>query len=899
MMTKRNCLRTAIGLAVLAGTTAAMAANGGAGDAKQDLMRAFPGVRAYVDGPRQRIFYGQKMTTAATPRQAIDTWLAEHGDAFGVGGLELVESWSGDVRFGEFWVASYSQTLGGLPVELSPGRVLARANDDGTWSVVYAAGVFAALPDGGFAPMTRTAQDAVNFIRKTAQYGRLPVWSQAELVAYQVETATDVVAVRAWKFVGENPDLINREKYTFFVDAATGALLEARDEVLNIDVFGYAKGMGTTNLFPDTAGNPPGIIPINNIRVAVSGGSNAYTDTTGFFNITHGGSSNVTISANFDTGRWCNINDSSGTAVQSVSGTATPGSEAYLEFNSAPSQFKTAQVNGFIHTGLIHNFIRDRTSWTGMDFVCTTNVNLASSCNAFFDGSSISFYRAGGSCPNMAYTTIVAHEYGHYIVARQGLSQGSFGEGYGDCAAEMLYDTGVVGEGFFGPGNELRDNETVHKQYPCSDEIHECGRVLGGVWRWTRLNLGDTYGSQLGNEMAQQMFVDWTIITTGGSGNNGAHPGTAIEVLTLDDNDGNLANGTPNYHDIKAAFNLHNIPVPAVIPLIFSYPDGLVDEVLPAGGTTMRVILAGNTGFTAQPGTGVLHVDAGGGFVSYPMTQTSDNHYTAEFPGGFTCGDEVLYYISGQATDGTQGQDPQDAPDEAFLAIAAASYTEVASDNFETDTGWLVTAGASAGNWERGIPAIQGSNAPGSDFDGSGKCYITQNTLINSDVDGGPTRLRSPNYNITDLTNPVVSFAYWLYDQPADDSITVEVTGDNGSTWVPAMQLTHGGKAWYETSFAVRDFLPDATTIRVRFSVADSPNNSECEAGIDAIQITDLVCGDPCIADFNDDGSVNTLDVLAFLNAWSAGDSSADINGDGAVNTLDVLAFLNLWSAGC
>ena len=54
-----------------------------------------------------------------------------------------------------------------------------------------------------------------------------------------------------------------------------------------------------------------------------------------------------------------------------------------------------------------------------------------------------------------------------------------------------------------------------------------------------------------------------------------------------------------------------------------------------------------------------------------------------------------------------------------------------------------------------------------------------------------------------------------------------------------------------------------------------------------------------CLADFNGDGSVNTIDVLAFLNAWSTGDSSADINGDGAVDTLDVLAFLNLWSAGC
>ncbi len=54
-----------------------------------------------------------------------------------------------------------------------------------------------------------------------------------------------------------------------------------------------------------------------------------------------------------------------------------------------------------------------------------------------------------------------------------------------------------------------------------------------------------------------------------------------------------------------------------------------------------------------------------------------------------------------------------------------------------------------------------------------------------------------------------------------------------------------------------------------------------------------------CIADFNADGTVNTLDVLAFLNAWSAGDPSADCNADGLINTLDVLCFLNAWSAGC
>jgi 1,4-alpha-glucan branching enzyme len=55
----------------------------------------------------------------------------------------------------------------------------------------------------------------------------------------------------------------------------------------------------------------------------------------------------------------------------------------------------------------------------------------------------------------------------------------------------------------------------------------------------------------------------------------------------------------------------------------------------------------------------------------------------------------------------------------------------------------------------------------------------------------------------------------------------------------------------------------------------------------------------PCDADFNADGLVNTQDVLAFLNAWSAGDDEADMNDDGLVNTQDVLLFLNRWAAGC
>lgn len=55
----------------------------------------------------------------------------------------------------------------------------------------------------------------------------------------------------------------------------------------------------------------------------------------------------------------------------------------------------------------------------------------------------------------------------------------------------------------------------------------------------------------------------------------------------------------------------------------------------------------------------------------------------------------------------------------------------------------------------------------------------------------------------------------------------------------------------------------------------------------------------PCLADFNRDGEVNTQDVLAYLNAWVASESRADYNGDGTVNTQDFLLFLNNWTSGC
>lgn len=64
-----------------------------------------------------------------------------------------------------------------------------------------------------------------------------------------------------------------------------------------------------------------------------------------------------------------------------------------------------------------------------------------------------------------------------------------------------------------------------------------------------------------------------------------------------------------------------------------------------------------------------------------------------------------------------------------------------------------------------------------------------------------------------------------------------------------------------------------------------------------ALAVYEFLCA--CPADFDHDDIVDTRDVIAFLNAWSAGDSSSDIDENGVIDTRDFIAFLNLWNTGC
>ena len=54
-----------------------------------------------------------------------------------------------------------------------------------------------------------------------------------------------------------------------------------------------------------------------------------------------------------------------------------------------------------------------------------------------------------------------------------------------------------------------------------------------------------------------------------------------------------------------------------------------------------------------------------------------------------------------------------------------------------------------------------------------------------------------------------------------------------------------------------------------------------------------------CAGDYNEDGAVDSRDVIAFLNDWSGHADGADWNDDGVFDTRDVIGFLNAYAQGC
>jgi len=865
------------------------------------LQAAYPGVRTHTDAGRMLYVYGKPMTIGPTAQAAVDAFLAQYMGVFGIAAADLTQTSDFDMSGGKFTGFWFKQSIDGVPVEYGNGRILVLnpRNAGESYRVVYVAGTFAERPEGGFAVDTVNAAGATT---KAQQFHDMQTWGEPTLVIHQGDGQWQD-ARRAWKVQGTTTAVgIVTDRHTLFIDAATGELLRDRDEIMHVDHTGTVRGFATSGVWADSATNPPVLTTIPDMRVTRTGGNSAFTNGSGVFQIPFSGTSTGTLTTNVSSGRWVNVNPV-GLTEQSASVSNTPGTAATLTLNATPSGATTAQINAFIHTQLSRDYFRTRTGPTGLaglDIILPANTGVSGSCNAYFDGGSINFFNAGGGCNNTAFSTVIAHEYGHFVVQTLGLGQGGFGEGFSDSLAILLYDDGVVGRGFSTTGSPVRNIDQANQQYPCGLAIHTCGQIVGGVWRDTRLNFQGIYGSA-SLELARQLHVDWSLITIGGAGSNflnSAHPGTAIEVITVDDTDGDITNGSPNYTPICAAFSKHNITCPSASGVDFSYPGGRPATVLPGETTTLDVNVVSAVS-APESGSGKLFARVGGvgSYVEVAREQLGTNQYRFTLPAA-QCGETIEYYITARATTGGVNYEPLSAPAVPFTALVGVNVTTVANLNSESLSGFSAAAnGATSGAWQSRVPVSAGAGDPAADYDGSGKAWVTDNRA-GFDVDGGPSELLSPTFNLSGYSRAVLSYARWLTCDTGEDRMQVDISSDGGATWQP-LETVAPTAGWQKATFELSSVIPLTSSVKVRFSVNDTPDNSITEGAVDAINLFAYQCPQACAADFNADGFLDFTDFDLFVASFESGDPAADYNGDGFLDFTDFDAFVAAFEAGC
>jgi hypothetical protein len=504
------------------------------------------------------------------------------------------------------WIVSFDVVLGGLPIEgaqvtfgINNGNLVQFGTENLPSPGVVApvvkvkrAQALAALATyvGGF--------DSADTFLDNGSLHLLPAAHSDSRFADGFELGQGRGLLSAWQFT------FKREGQTGTwrgrVDAATGAVVDF------LDANEYAKATGGIYRDPYITGDEIVLpMPFTNIS---SGG---FTNSGGLYTWLGGA---TTTSLN---GQYVKIADTCG-AISVSSGLTgdllfgnsagidctTPGTGGAGNTHAARTQFYHVDRVKEVGRGWLPTNV-----WLGNQLL--VNVNLNMTCNAYWDGTALNFFKSGGGCANTGEIAAVSiHEYGHGLDQNDGNGSSAdkgTGETYGDFTSVLLTHDSCIGSGFFttygarcsGYGdacnscNGVRDidwaqhaSNTPHTvdnftrvDCPVSGYSGPCGREghcesyvsSEGLWDFANRDLPSPGTATawsivdrlwyLSRSTATKAFICTTTGTPWTS--DGCGTGTYWRTMRLvDDDDGNLANGTPHSCYLYSAFNRHGMACP-------------------------------------------------------------------------------------------------------------------------------------------------------------------------------------------------------------------------------------------------------------------------------------------------------------------------------------------------
>lgn len=746
--------------------------------------------------------------------KATDAFLIANGDLLGVPFSSLELSVAQKVR--DTWYIKYDRYSHGVPVEGAYVELRVRSGAITMFKVDTHPGADAIASAAPGMDKHTAVSRAISALQPIA--GTAKVIDAGHEVVLPVAFADHYEYHLAWVNTVSTQGVVGQ--WRSHVDAMTGEILRRENLVRFVD--GTIYGETEERKVGDTRLN----LPMPDIEVVIGGGA-VNANEEGSYSSANSGTGSVRL-----IGKYVDVNNNAGADGQaSFTANSSPA-----DYTIVPGDATEAEISSYKHTETVKDYARRLWSpdlgW--LNARLQVNVNIASTCNAYWDGSSTNFFQAGNGCNNTGrLADVVYHEFGHGYhqnLAITGTIAGDIGEGSGDITSMCITQDSRMAPGFGTGGQWIRDaNNSKHYPEDLTGEPHDDGEIWSGVMWDLQEALLPRYDNDKDQVWALIGRLHADVLRSGPTFDS-----LYSEMLLADDDDNDLTNGTPHECEIGEVFAARGLANGGAggggfMPMTH---DEIVGQISSKDAVSILATVGGGTSACAvDPDTVTLFYSTDGGatFTQSPMTSGANNQFSADIPAQET-GTVVNYYIkavAGTVTATTPGLAPRN-----LYGYYVGALKPVFFDDFETDMGW--THGLDIGDgsegqddWQRGTPngsaqdpmsAYSGTNVWGNDLGMMGWNGEYQPDIKN--------HLESPAIDCSSCKGARLQFRRWLRVEDAEyDHARVYVNG----TVVWENQRTVSGDThrldehWTFYDIDISDIADGNSSVVIRFELESDP----------------------------------------------------------------------------